>query len=186
MNDMFIAAKEVCDFMQECQWGFCIIGGLAVIRWGEPRLTQDADLTLLTGVGDEEAFARTLLKKFQGRLKDTLEFAMTNRVLLIRASNGVQVDISFGALDYEIEMIRRASIFEYEPGVELPTCSADDLFIMKAFAGRPRDWMDIEGLMVRQGDMLDRVYILKHLVPLCEIKEAPETVDRVRHILGVA
>ena len=89
MNDMFAAAKEVCNFMQECQWGFCIIGGLAVIRWGEPRLTQDADLTLLTGFGEEEQYARKLLNHFEGRLKNALEFALTNRVLLIRASNGV-------------------------------------------------------------------------------------------------
>ncbi len=49
MNALFTAAKEVCDFMQARRWKFCVIGGLAVHRWGEPRLTQDADLTLLTG-----------------------------------------------------------------------------------------------------------------------------------------
>ena len=30
------------------------MGGVALQRWGEPRLTQDVDLTLLTGFGDEE------------------------------------------------------------------------------------------------------------------------------------
>jgi len=49
MNALFIAAKEVADFMKARRWKFCVIGGLAVQRWGEPRLTQDADLTLLTG-----------------------------------------------------------------------------------------------------------------------------------------
>ncbi len=50
------AAVEVQDFCQQRKWRFCFIGGGAVQRWGEPRLTQDVDLTLLTGFGDEEMF----------------------------------------------------------------------------------------------------------------------------------
>ena len=61
MNAIFAAAKEVCDFMEARRWTYCVIGGLAVQRWGEPRLTRDADLTLLTGFGDEEGFADALL-----------------------------------------------------------------------------------------------------------------------------
>ena len=45
MNGLFQAALEVQGFMQRQQWRFCIIGGLAVLRWGEPRLTQDVDLS---------------------------------------------------------------------------------------------------------------------------------------------
>ena len=81
-------------------WEHCIIGGLAVQRWGEPRLTRDVDLTLLTGIGREEAFVRPLLQHFSGRLPDALAFALDNRVLLIRASNGKDIDISLGALEF--------------------------------------------------------------------------------------
>ncbi len=48
MNALFAAAKEVCDFMKARRWKFCVIGGLAVQRWGELRTTLDADLTLFT------------------------------------------------------------------------------------------------------------------------------------------
>jgi len=34
MNAIFAAAKEVCDFMKKRRWKFCVIGGLAVQRWG--------------------------------------------------------------------------------------------------------------------------------------------------------
>ncbi len=51
MNALFEAAKEVCDFMKARHWEFCVIGGLAVQRWGELRTTLDADLTLFTGFG---------------------------------------------------------------------------------------------------------------------------------------
>jgi hypothetical protein len=40
MNALFEAAKEVADFMKARRWKFCVIGGLAVQRWGEPRLTR--------------------------------------------------------------------------------------------------------------------------------------------------
>ena len=36
-------------FCQEQGWRFCIIGGLALQRWGEPRLTRDVDIEVFTG-----------------------------------------------------------------------------------------------------------------------------------------
>ena len=45
------AAEEIQAFCQLRGWPFCFIGGVAVQRWAEPRLTQDVDLTLLTGFG---------------------------------------------------------------------------------------------------------------------------------------
>ncbi len=41
------------EFCRGEGWRFCFIGRIAVQRWGEPRLTQDVDLTLLTGFGEE-------------------------------------------------------------------------------------------------------------------------------------
>ena len=48
MNALYEAALEVQGFFQSRQWRFCIIGGLAVVRWGQPRATQDVDFCLLT------------------------------------------------------------------------------------------------------------------------------------------
>ena len=55
------AAEEVQAFCQEHSWRFCFIGGVVVQRWGNPRLTQDVDLTLLTSFGNEEHFIDPLL-----------------------------------------------------------------------------------------------------------------------------
>ncbi len=54
MNPIFAAAYDLQTFCEGAGWLFCFVGGIAVQRWGEPRFTQDADLTLLTGFGDEE------------------------------------------------------------------------------------------------------------------------------------
>lgn len=66
-------------------WEFCVIGGLAVQRWGEPRTTLDADLTLFTGIGEEEQYATALLGRFSSRMTDALTFALSRRVLLLSA-----------------------------------------------------------------------------------------------------
>jgi len=61
---------------------------LALQRWGEPRETVDVDLTLLTGFGNEERFVEILLGRFEARIEKAAEFALTRRVLLLRAPSG--------------------------------------------------------------------------------------------------
>ena len=56
MNDVINAAAELQAVCVAEGWRFCFIGGIAVLRWGEPRETVDVDLTLLTGFGDEALF----------------------------------------------------------------------------------------------------------------------------------
>lgn len=169
--------------MASKRWRFCVVGGLAVQRWGEPRLTQDADLTLLTGLGDEDRFANEFLKHFRGRISNAADFAATNRVLLLYATNGTSVDISFGTLAFEFDMMDRTTSFHFADGIVLPTCSAEDLFVMKAFAGRPKDWHDAESVVIRQRGRLDKAYIMRHLSQLSELKEAPDLPVHARKIL---
>ena len=182
MNALFEAAREICGFMAGRGWEFCVIGGLAVQQWGEPRTTLDVDIDLVTGLGEEEGFVSALLDGFPSRIPDARAFALNRRVLLIRASNGRDVDVSLGALPFESDMVRRSRIVEFAPGVLLPCCTAEDLFVMKTFAARPRDWVDAESIVARQSS-LDREYILRQLVPLCELKETPEIVERARRLL---
>jgi hypothetical protein len=49
LSGVLDAAREVQVLCEQRGWRFCFIGGVAVQRWGEPRLTQDVDLTLVTG-----------------------------------------------------------------------------------------------------------------------------------------
>lgn len=182
MNVLFEAAKEVGGFMAGRRWRFCLIGGLAVQRWGEPRTTLDADFTLLTGWGDEESYAKALLEAFESRIPDGHTFALTHRVLLLRASNGRNVDIALGALPFEAKMIQRSVSVEFAPGFILPCCTAEDLFVLKAFAGRPRDWVDAENIAIRQ-PQLDGNYILGELAELCELKDSPDILERARRLL---
>jgi hypothetical protein len=64
LTGVLTAAVEVQSFCQRRGWKCCIIGGLAVVRWGNPRFTQDVDLTLVTGFGNEESFVDALLAEY--------------------------------------------------------------------------------------------------------------------------
>ena len=101
-----------------------------------------------------------------------LDHALRHRVLLLEC-DGIGIDVGFAGFDYEIEMMRRASAFEFLEGLWLRTCSAEDLVVMKAFASRPRDWEDIRGILIRQEGKLDWALILSALGPLAELKEDP-------------
>lgn len=179
-NPLFQAAFEFQEYFEKKHWKFCFFGGLAVLRWGEIRMTQDVDLCLLCGFGSEEGYATELLNDFKPRISQAHEFAVQNRVLLLFASNGVSMDISLSGLSFEEEMIKRATPFKFLQDYSLLTCSAEDLIVLKTFADRPKDWADIEGIIIRQSNNLNQTYILNQLAPLCEAKESPESIQKLQ------
>jgi hypothetical protein len=88
-------------------------------------------------------------------------------------------------LPFEERVIERASSYRYLADIRLHTCSAEDLVVLKAFADRPRDWADIEGILIRTGSRLDWHTIEAELQPLCEAKEAPHPppAERPAHLV---
>lgn len=179
MNAVIRAAADLQAVCESEGWRFCVIGGLALQRWGEPRETVDVDLTLLTGFQDDMRFISTLIGHFEARIDQAAEFARANRVLLLRAKSGVGLDIALGALPFEEAVVDRSTVFTFPPDVPLRTCSAEDLIVLKSFADRPKDWIDVEGIIIRQADRLDWPYMREHLAPLVELKECPEILHRL-------
>lgn len=179
MKQVFEVAAQFTRFLENQGWPHCIIGGLAVVRWGRARVTADVDVTLLTGFGTEEQFVDVLLKEYQARRPDAREFALINRVLLLQSKDGVGLDVALAGFPFEERSIQRASLYKYLPGIELMTASAEDLIVTKAFAGRPRDLSDIEGIMLCQGNSLNWKLIIDELTNLCDLLESREPLNRL-------
>jgi hypothetical protein len=180
MPDLLDAAREVDGYCRRHHWQYCIIGGMALLRWGEQRMTKDVDITLLTGFGDEERYIRALATDFEPLVPNATEFALRNRVLPVRTKAGFKADIALGGLPFEEQAVTRASDYAFAEGVSLRVCSAEDLVVMKAFAARPQDWIDIEGILIRQRGRLDWTYVYANLEPLAELKENPGLVMQLR------
>jgi hypothetical protein len=184
VNPIFAAALEIQAFCQTRGFHFCFIGGLALQRWGEPRLTQDVDLTVISGFGGEAEYADQFLSAFEPRIPDAREFALRHRVLLLLGRNAIPLDVALGAMPFEERAVSRSSPFVVAEGVALLTCAAEELIIFKAFAGRAQDWIDIEGVAIRQQRRLDVGLIWKELSPLLELKEDEQTAPRLRQLLA--
>jgi len=123
--DAAVAAQAACD---AAGLPNCIIGGIALQRWGEPRFTAD---------------------------------------------------IVLAGLDYEARVIERASFWDIGGGARLRTCSAEDLLVMKSFAGRDKDWADVTGILERQGPRLDLEMVRRELAPLVAAKEEPDLMAQL-------
>jgi predicted nucleotidyltransferase len=177
VNPQREAAWELQQFLSELGVPYAIIGGLAVQFWGQPRLTDDVDLTISVPIEDAEGVVRLLVERFVSRCSDPVGFARRTRVVLIHASNGCPVDISLALPGYEDEVMCRAVNYEIEPGKVVRLCSAEDLIIHKAVAGRPQDVADIEGVIYRQEDALDVSYIRLWLRELAALLEDPERIE---------
>lgn len=169
-------------FLRARRWRFCIIGGLAVARWGRPRTTEDVDISLLTGLGNESRIVERILRDFDPRSADAAAFALESRVLLITASNGISIDVALTAYPFEEEIVRRASKYQFAKGVRLTTASAEDCILMKAIASRPRDWQDIRDIAQSQSQHLEWDYIERQLVGLSEAIEADDLIMRLEDV----
>jgi len=140
-----------------------IIGGQAVLLYGEPRLTKDIDITL--GVGPE--FLDRLLqisKELELRVlvSDVQEFVSQTYVLpVLDVQSGFRVDFIFSNSMYEKTALERVSKVKIGKSKVCFT-SVEDLIVHKIIAGRPRDIEDIKNVILRNQEY-DRDYVVKWL-----------------------
>jgi len=113
------------------------------------------DLTILTGFGAEESFIDAILERFSNRIPETRQFALESRVLLLEGAGRIPINVALGAMPFEERAVERATAFPIGKDVSLMTCGAEDLVVFKAFAARDKDWLDIEGIVLRQAGKLD-------------------------------
>lgn len=182
MNLQFETAWRLHRFLSERGFPYVIIGGIAVQRWGQPRLTRDVDLTILLPPGQEEPALREILEAFPGRVDDALQFALVHRVLPVQVPGGSEADITLGLPGYEESVIARAVDYDLGGGRVIRLCSAEDLIIHKAVAGRPQDLMDIEGIVARQRDRFDLVYLRRWLVEFSTLLNDAEVAQRFERV----
>ena len=98
-----------------------------------------------------EARFKPYRRPWPGRAESTL-------IISIEVVPDMIVDMLVAVLPYEEQAIQRAELTEIE-GLRLPICTAEDLIVHKAIADRPKDWLDIEKVLLRQRGKLDVTYV---------------------------
>ena len=125
-----------------------IIGGIAASVLGRPRLTRDIDaLAILPEDEWQRVVDSSAQYGIEARIDDALAFARRSRVLLLRhIASGINLDVIFGGLDFEQSAVESALDLEIG-GISIRLPRVEDLLVMKAVAGRPKDLEDIRGLL---------------------------------------
>ena len=156
---------------------YMIIGGQAVLLYGEPRLTRDIDIILGVNIDHLNkllAVVKELSLKPIPKDKDIDSFVKQTMVLpTIEESTGIRVDFIFAFTPYEINAIKRVKKVIIM-GQEVAFASLEDLIIHKIFAGRPRDLEDVKSVIVKNPG-IDSKYIrnwLKEFEVSAEEKKA--------------
>ena len=142
---------------------YMIIGGQAVLLYGEPRLTKDIDITL--GVGPESLEELKSIVKNLGLkilVKDVDNFVNQTFVLpALDEESGFRVDFIFSLSLYEREAMQRVKFVKIGEA-EIRFASLEDLIIHKIIAGRPRDIEDIKSILLKNPNY-DAQYITRWL-----------------------
>lgn len=180
------AAQEVLDLLASHGHSACAIGGLAVLRWGEPRVTQDVDISVLAPWGEEAPVVDLLVEHLPVRRPDARAFALANRVLLVTSADGVPIDVGLAALPFEREALSRAREWRWTPELAFPVCTAEDLLIYKLAAGRPRDLLDVDGIVRLQWRNLDIERVRSRTRELAAMLEGPDLLEPFEHALLAA
>ncbi|MEM3112481.1 MAG: nucleotidyl transferase AbiEii/AbiGii toxin family protein [Candidatus Anstonellales archaeon] len=155
--------KRIAKALQEANLPYMIIGGQAVLFYGEPRLTKDIDITL--GVDTEalkEVVEVTKKLNFKILINDVDDFVKKTMVLPTEdPSTGVRVDFIFSHSLYEKQAIERAKEVKFGR-IPVKMASLEDVVIHKIVAGRQRDLDDVKNLFLKN-PVYDRDYIIEWL-----------------------
>ena len=167
---------------------FMLIGGQAVLVHGEPRLTQDVDVTLGAGpgrlhdvVGACHALGLKILPADADRfVRDTFVLPAAD------PRSGIRVDLIFSTTTYEASAIERAIRVDVA-GESVPFASAEDLILHKVLADRPRDIEDAAGVVRRKGAQLDWTYLREWAARFAQVpgrESVPDRIEELFRLLG--
>jgi predicted nucleotidyltransferase len=161
---MFIQLLErIALSLEQRQIPYMVIGGQAVLLYGEPRLTRDVDITL--GVGPErlpDLLEIARASAWRVLVESPEQFVQQTLVLPVQDSgSGIRIDLIFSYSPYErqaMERVRRVKL----GSASVCFAAIEDVVVLKVVAGRPRDLEDVRSILLRNSE-LDRAYIRRWL-----------------------
>lgn len=162
---------------------YMIIGGQAALIYGNPRLTQDIDITL--GI-DNSYLEKIITVCGELNLKilpeNVIDFVkQVNVVPAIDIKSKIRVDFIFSFIEYEHIAISRARLFKIKK-YKVKFASPEDFIIHKLFAGRPRDLEDVRIIMLNLKDKIDKKYLQKWISEFSQIEGKEYMICKFKEI----
>jgi predicted nucleotidyltransferase len=168
----------VTTFLENQKIQYAVIGGIANQIWGQARFTYDIDIKVLVPDSDYKRLRMTLTKAFSESGRPDLP---TNPLIVSVKVGEIIVDFLLSTPGYEEQLVKRAIHYKFED-LSLWICTAEDLIIQKAVAGRAKDWQDIEGIVIEQKTKLNQNYLEDWLSQFAEVLDSPDIFNHYRTI----
>lgn len=173
---LYPALRAAIEFLEQHRFGYAVIGGISLSQWGYNRFTLDVDIK----VHVPNTNYTTVRTEIRAAFPESARTHIPQNPLIVPVLiQGVIVDFLFALPGYEEQIIERA-ITRDLGGWSIQVCSVEDLIIQKVVAGRGRDWLDVEELLIVQNDRLDEAYIEDWLSQFSEALEQPEIITTYR------
>lgn len=143
---------------------YIIIGDQAVLLYGNPRMTNDIDVTLGVDIDIFQGifeFAENM--GFKCLVDNPKDFVIKTMVLpLMETLTKIKIDMIFSNSEFEKKAIERANKIEVD-GYKICFASLEDIIVFKIFSGRPRDIEDVKNIIVKNPHF-DQKYIQDQLL----------------------
>jgi predicted nucleotidyltransferase len=142
--------RRIARALKQASIPYMVIGGQAVLIYGEPRLTKDIDVTLGIGVSELARIKKILpAMGLKVLVKKDQEFVARTMVLPTKDKESeIRVDFIFSFTPYERQAIDRARGIKVGR-TQVKFACLEDVVIHKVISGRPRDLEDIRSILVK-------------------------------------
>ena len=155
--------EKIAKEFEKYKIDYMIIGGQAVLIYGEPRLTKDIDITIGANI-DKYRDILNIVQNLNLKIlpKEPYKFVKETMVLpLLDEKTGIRIDLIFSSSEYEKEALKRGNKIKIG-NTYVNYISVEDLIIYKIISGRERDMEDLKIILIKN-KKIDEKYILKWL-----------------------
>jgi hypothetical protein len=183
---LLAALADLVDWFEAAAVPAMIIGGVAASLLGRPRLTRDIDaLALIPESERGRVLDMAADHGIVARIDGAQDSANGTRMFLMRHSaSALDIDVALAGLSFEVQAISLGQPHDLA-GIRFRLPRIEDLLVMKAFAHRPKDWEDIEGLLAVH-PQADLAFVRQWLREFSVAVALPSLVDEFEKIAARA
>jgi hypothetical protein len=179
--------SQVVKFLEKARVDYAVLGGIAVSIYSEPRMTQDIDLNIALNMEDLSQFlGKAREYGFQPIPPGIKKFAEETGVIPMKfLKRGVagRVDFIIAQNPIEFAGLKRARLRSIW-GVKVKIVTAEDLLVHKLLSDRPRDLEDARGIVLRQGERLDKKYVMCWLRKMDKLSPRPYLIKQYKEMIS--
>lgn len=192
-GDFADALVAALDALEEGGAEFAILGGVAVNLHGIPRLTLDIDLVVrLPRIAWPHLLDLLAARGFAHQ--PSAAPPRTQGEILTELARDSMTQLWRG--DYRLDLLQAVDPLHAEAlsariqvnalGRRIPVVRAEHLLVMKWLAARPKDLLDVEGILAEQGKELDLSIVRPWVAAIEKAGGAPRDAfeERVRRVLA--